>query len=380
MTNHTPKKTLWTFVLYIIILSATTLHAHQPGTSSLILKLSEGGLVSGEYHVSEVDYQTLSFQLEDRFKRTHDTPFVANLHGAEALAWMSLASDGNPVTFATTEIKRVQTEDGPDIIVPFSFDPAGGKEITVTFSSFFEFDPRHKVVGSLEREGDTKVGLISLDDSSWTVGLETPSALNQFLIFTWEGVWHIWIGIDHIIFLIALLLPAVLKFTEGKYRPVDSFREGFFNVLKVVTAFTIAHSVTLSLAALQIVTLPSKWVESVIALSVVLAALNNIFPIVKDRAWMVAFGFGLIHGFGFANVLADLSLPTGTLAIALLSFNVGVEIGQLAIVMVFFPIAFYLRSHSLYQPIKLKFGSAVIALIATLWIVDRVFELEFMPF
>lgn len=367
-------------MLLCALIFGSTAQAHQPGTSSLILKLTESGELTGEYHVSEVDYQTLSFQLEDRFKRINSAPFQSQIHGAEALAWMTITSNGETIEVSTEPKKRVQTEDGPDAIVPFTIGAFNGEEITITFTSFFEFDPKHKVVTSLERVGDTKVGLISLDDTSWTVGLRTPSAWSQFLIFTWEGVWHIWIGIDHILFLIALLLPAVLKFTEGKFRPVDSFREGFFNVLKVVTAFTIAHSVTLSIAALHIVTLPSKWVESVIALSVVLAALNNIIPIVKDRAWVVAFGFGLIHGFGFANVLADLSLPTGTLAIALLSFNIGVEIGQLAIVMIFFPIAFYLRAHSLYQPIKLKLGSAVIAIIATLWIVDRVFELEFMPF
>lgn len=363
-------------------LAVPTLQGHQPGTSSLILKLEDSGTITGEYHVSEVDYETLSYQLEDKFKRTNTTAFIPSEHGAGALAWMTITDNGAPVSFSTSDVQKVLTEDGPDAVVPFVLEPLTSEEITVTFTSFFEFDPKHKVVTSLERTEtkDTKVGLISLEDQSWTVGLKTPSAWNQFLIFTWEGVWHIWIGIDHILFLIALLLPAVLKFTEGKYRPVDSFKEGFFNVLKVVTAFTIAHSVTLSLAALQIVTLPSKWVESVIALSVVLAALNNIIPVVKDRAWIVAFGFGLIHGFGFANVLADLSLPTGTLVIALFSFNVGVEIGQLAIVLVFFPIAFYLRAHSLYQPIKLKLGSAVIAIIATLWIIDRVFEIGFMPF
>jgi hypothetical protein len=162
---------------------------------------------------------------------------------------------------------------------------------------------------------------------------------------------------------------------------VPAFQDAFITVVKVVTAFTIAHSITLSLAALEMVSLPSKMVESVIAISVALAALNNIFPVVKvERLWYVAFGFGLIHGFGFANVLADLELPRSVLAIALLSFNIGVELGQIVIVAVFFPVIFLMRNHSLYLPVKLKLGSALIALVACSWTVDRVFELEWMPF
>ena len=101
-----------------------------------------------------------------------------------------------------------------------------------------------------------------------------------------------------------------------------------------MTAFTLAHSITLSLAALSIVALPSRWVESGIALSVVLAALNNLFPVVANGRWIAAFGFGLLHGFGFAGALQDLGLPTGSLALSLAGFNLGVEAGQLAIVVV----------------------------------------------
>ena len=116
------------------------------------------------------------------------------------------------------------------------------------------------------------------------------------------------------------------------WRSALSFRDAFIDVAKVVTAFTLAHSITLTLAALSIVVLPSRLVESGIALSVVLAALNNLFPVVADGRWMAAFGFGLLHGFGFAGALHDLGLPTGSLALSLAGFNLGVEVGQLAIV------------------------------------------------
>ena len=101
-------------------------------------------------------------------------------------------------------------------------------------------------------------------------------------------------------------------------------------MLKVVTAFTLAHSITLSLAALQVISLPSRLVESTIALSVVVAALNNLRGTIERRRWVMAFVFGLIHGFGFASVLADLGLPQGALVLALVGFNLGVELGQMA--------------------------------------------------
>ena len=114
-------------------------------------------------------------------------------------------------------------------------------------------------------------------------------------------------------------------------------------MFKVVTAFTVAHSITLSLAALGVISLPSRLVESAIAASVVLAALNNVCPVVYGGRWIIAFCFGLIHGFGFASVLTDLGLPQDSLLLALVAFNLGVELGQLAIVAVFLPIAYALR-------------------------------------
>ena len=146
-------------------------------------------------------------------------------------------------------------------------------------------------------------------------------------------------------------------------------------MLKVVTAFTLAHSITLSLAALGLISLPSRLVESAIAASVIFAALSNLRGAVELKRWVMAFVFGLIHGFGFASVLADLGLPQNALVLALVGFNVGVEIGQLAIVAVFLPLAFLLRRTRFYQVAVLKGGSLIVALLATWWLVQRAFAL-----
>lgn len=224
--------------------------------------------------------------------------------------------------------------------------------------------------------------------------------------FVWQGVLHIWIGIDHILFIVALLLPAVLmtasKATgdrsgdsesasteEGsgdesrlglsdhrRWVPVPGFRQAFYNIVRIVTIFTVAHSITLSLAALGWVQLPSRLIESVIAASIVLVAWNTIAQKFQDKNWIVIFGFGLFHGMGFASVMSDLPFRMIHLVKVLVGFNVGVELGQLAIVACVFPVLFLLRRTKFYVPVVLKGGSLVIGAIATYWFIERAFALS----
>jgi hypothetical protein len=129
-----------------------------------------------------------------------------------------------------------------------------------------------------------------------------------------------------------------------------------------------------------VVSLPSRAVEATIAASVVVAALNNVFPVFTKRLWAVAFVFGLIHGFGFASVLADLGLPRDALALTLVGFNLGVEAGQLAIVALFLPLAYALRRTVLYRQGVRIGGSLLIALLAGIWFAERAFNLKLLPF
>ncbi len=152
-----------------------------------------------------------------------------------------------------------------------------------------------------------------------------------------------------------------------------SLGEALREVVKLVTAFTIAHSITLGLAAAGVVALPARLVETAIAASLVLAALNNLWPLITRRVWLVAFGFGLIHGFGFASVLGDLGLPRHALLPALLGFNLGVEAGQLLIVLAIMPAAFWLRQSWLYERVALQLGSLAIGALASLWLIERAF-------
>jgi hypothetical protein len=141
----------------------------------------------------------------------------------------------------------------------------------------------------------------------------------------------------------------------------------------IVTAFTVAHSVTLSLAALGWVTPASRWVEAAIAASVLLAALNNIWPIVTRRLWLASFGFGLIHGFGFAGALSELGLPRGARLVSLLGFNLGVEAGQLCLVIVILPVLYLAGRRPWYRRAAMPALSFAIAGLAGWWLYQRVF-------
>jgi hypothetical protein len=208
------------------------------------------------------------------------------------------------------------------------------------------------------------------------------AALSRFGGFVAEGVHHILIGADHVIFLLTLLLPLVRQRRPG----VPALARGpgaaalapvLKEVLKVVTAFTVAHSITLALAVLGVVAPPSRWVESLIAASVLLAALNNLWPVVPHR-WGLTFAFGLVHGFGFAGAMQGLALDGGSLVAPLLGFNLGVEIGQALIVAAVLPLAWALRHGRFYSRAVLGGGSLAAAAVAGVWLVERAFEVTLL--
>ena len=300
---------------------------------------------------------------------------------AYALARLSVAADRAPCRVTVGEQLVDRHTDGAYSVLPLRVTCAAPpSEIELGYRLFADIDPQHRGLLRLQAGGGTRTAVLGPQAPTQRFTLAQPSRWRQFVAYGAEGVWHIWIGFDHILFLLSLLLPAVLQWRKPAWVPVQRFAPALIDVLKIVTAFTVAHSITLSLATLGVVGLPSRAVESAIAASVVLAALNNVWPLFQRRRWMVAFAFGLIHGFGFASVLADLGLPQGALLLALVGFNLGVEAGQLAIVALFLPLAYGLRTTGLYQRLILVGGSLLIAALAALWFAERAFNLKLLPF
>lgn len=193
----------------------------------------------------------------------------------------------------------------------------------------------------------------------------------------WQsGIEHILSGYDHLLFLLCLILPAVLRRRDECWLPVQRLREALLPILGIVSAFTLAHSVTLGLAALGWVRIAPAVIEPLIAFSIVIAALDNLRPFLSRLLWnaprwSIAFAFGLIHGFGFADALAELELPPAEFAWALLRFNLGLECGQLVVVGGAVALLYGLRRWTAYPRWVLGLGSSLAAVLGSFWMVQR---------
>jgi hypothetical protein len=197
--------------------------------------------------------------------------------------------------------------------------------------------------------------------------------------FLREGIHHILTGYDHVLFLMCLLLPSVMRRTPSGWQPVQRLAQAVLPVLAIVTAFTLAHSITLALAALKLASLPPWFIEPAIAATIVLAALDNVRPIFRGPRALVTFAFGLIHGFGFAGVLAELNLPPVRFAWALLQFNLGLELGQIAIVTGATALLFLLRERPRYPAWVIRGGSLAAMSVGALWFIERTTNLSLLP-
>lgn len=245
--------------------------------------------------------------------------------------------------------------------------------LIVKYTGIFDIDTDHKLVISVKglKDASSNIsGLIDHTNQSTEFSSEQSGILTTFSTFVYQGIVHILIGTDHILFIIVLLLTCALYRENREWRAKSSFVDIAKSAAWIVTAFTLAHSITLTAAALGWVVPSSRWVEFGIALSVLFTALNNIWPIIARLGW-ITFAFGLLHGMGFASVLAELGLAKEHKLLSIVSFNLGVELGQLAILALVIPLLFLVRKQSWYQHYGVNFGSFAIAAVAVSWCVER---------
>ncbi|MEM7217572.1 MAG: HupE/UreJ family protein [Pseudomonadota bacterium] len=208
---------------------------------------------------------------------------------------------------------------------------------------------------------------LSVQPGSFLTGLRGMIAL---------GMDHIATGIDHILFLLTLLLPAVMVRRDGRWQGAESVREPLWRILGIVTAFTVAHSITLSLAMLGVIELPGRLVESIIAASIAVTALHILWPRFGIQSYWIVILFGLFHGFGFAGFLGDMRIPDRYLGWSLFGFNVGVEAGQLVIVAVLVPALLLLRRSTLYARYVMPLAALLLIFVATYWFIERAFDVD----
>lgn len=367
MTRH------W-FWLVALLFIANNAWAHKPSDSYLHIELRPNEL-AGRWDIAVRDLEhAIGIDANDDGEITWGE-LKAQQPAIESYAFsrLKIARGGSDCALRSQNFLLDRHSDGTYAVLMFTARCASSaKVLSVDYRLLFDVDPQHKGLATVKHNDQTSTFIFEANKPLQTLDFESASAWREFGRFVYQGAWHIWLGLDHVLFLLALLLPSVLRRENNTWQAADNVRSVVIDVLKIVTAFTIAHSITLSLAALGVVEVPSRLVESLIAASVILAALNNIFPFFFQHRTKIAFGFGLLHGFGFASVLADLGLTEATLVRSLLGFNLGVELGQVLIVAILLPIAYRLRTTPFYQRGVLGAGSLLIGLLATVWLMQRI--------
>jgi hypothetical protein len=367
----------------LLAIIAAGVSAHKASDSYLTIHLAESGSLSGHWDIALRDLEE-AVGLDADGDGNVTWGEVRARHGdiaRYALSRLALGGDGRACTLAAGAQQIDDHTDGAYTVIPLTGHcPERTARLTVDYRLLFDIDPQHRGLLRLEAGGRNLTSVLGPDAGAQHFVVGETSLWRSLAEFVREGIFHIWTGFDHLLFLVALLLPAVLVRRDGRWQPAPNVRKVIWTVAGIVSAFTLAHSLTLALAVLGLVTPPSRWVESLIAVSVIAAALDNLFPFIPGPRWAMAFFFGLIHGFGFASVLIDLNLPTDTLAVSLVGFNLGVEIGQLAVVAALLPLAYFARRTAAYPRRVVWLGSFLIAIVASGWLVDRVLDLKWMPF
>lgn len=367
------KRVLAFLAFWMVLSIATFASAHKPSDSYLILAKTATG-ATGRWDIALRDLEAVVGLDQNHDRRVDWGELKGRLPVITAYAAGRLSARANgarcPIVLEPQGV--ISHSDGKYVALGVALScPGDAADITLRYDLLFDIDAQHRGVLRYSDGSNMQPLVFSKARRELTLSHVAP----RFSAIVRLGVEHILSGYDHLLFLTALLLPSVLRRREGKWLPAADFRSVLLDVLRTVTAFTVAHSLTLALSAAHWVVLPSRFVESAIAASIVLAALNNLFPVLDaDRS--LAFGLGLLHGFGFAAVLEDVGLAGRSFVRTLFGFNLGVEIGQMAVVIALLPVLHLLRRSRHYPRWGLPIASIVVMLVASLWLVERAFDLK----
>ena len=328
-------------VMVFIFLFSINLSAHDLGVSAISLEIKDGKLVAYS------NYARADFDAVIKFNNAED--FKAFTKKAVAVE-----IDGKALEVLDND---VSSDNADGLNLRHSFGEVSGKKIKITSFLPSKISSNHiQILKLIRNDKEVSRQFLTGDDNSYEFDLndlQTPTSFGQFLTL---GIKHITFGFDHLLFLLALLL-VVTRFSE---------------IAKIVTFFTIAHSITLSLVALNIISVPSFLVEPIIAVSIIYVGLENIFKTEQKKRWLIAYIFGLVHGLGFASVLQEIGIGEGISAVMpLLSFNLGVEIGQFAIILLVLPILWKLNKYTFYKQKFVPICSVLIAIAGLYWLIER---------
>jgi len=346
---------------------------NQLSTAYIIANVDPTGRIQGEWQLGLTDLELvlgldtdLNGQLTwgEVTQRRNDIAIYLSEH-------LTLKRGGSACATQFAGLERLEDHaDSVFAVTDFSAQCPLAGIFTVDYSAIFAKDDSHEVVVNISDDANTQSFVLDSTQRQIDVDLTDGSRWVTFKEFVYQGIIHIWIGTDHILFLLALLLPCVLLRQGGQWQRNPQLKNVLSTTVWIISAFTLAHSITLTATALGWIIPSSRWVEFGIAISVLFAALNNVKPIILRLGWLT-FAFGLLHGMGFAGVLGELGLPGDQKLLSILAFNLGVEIGQLAIVLVALPLLILLAKTALYRRWVMPGVSIGIALVALNWAIER---------
>jgi len=367
---------LLTQALFLLCVCGSAL-AHQTGNSYLTVSEADGRLQL------EIDFivRDLGNLLQTPGQPNEPPPAPDKLLSLQApittaiqkSLTITVDEQAIPLEFLTQSV--VLHNDGLYVRQRFSGSnlPADAKFIVVRYEFFTQNDKLGRAFFKLVMRNDEISSVFDQTSSIQRFALGETKRWSTIGLFTKEGAKHIWEGADHLLFLLTLLLPGLMLIKPANTVITTDRRVAEKFALKVITAFTLAHSITLACSVLGWVSLPDRFIESMIALSIMVSAALNLQNRFTFSHWKLAFVFGLIHGMGFANGLKELGLSSMYFLETLFAFNLGVELGQLsAVVLVALPVVFWVKSHEAKATL-LRWGSGAVFLMALFWLVQRLF-------
>lgn len=378
------KALVVTLFLSLLVMNASVVNAHELSSGYLTLSAGEENTYSGELLLKPDDIgQVAGLDTNGNGALTwgeiHQNQPLLQSYIAKVL---SIKVDDTPCKISLS-MPNIRSVSGDSYLVsPIQVMCESAGTLGIHYDGIFEHSPTHKLLVNVNLAGQSGVSsqsstektsvtsVLDFDNRSVTYDAVTTSLTALFISLVYEGVWHIFIGIDHILFLVATLLTVNLVREKKQWQKEPSASRVVKHTVILVSAFTLAHSITLTATALNFIALDSRLVELGIAISVLLTALNNIYPLIV-RLGIITFAFGLLHGMGFASVFADLNAQSNNLVLSVAAFNIGVEVGQLAIVAVLLPLLLWLRHYTFYAKTLMPLLSSVIAIIAINWTIQR---------
>ena len=368
------KRIFLAMVLCVAALGAgRPVFAHSTSTSFLLLELPKAAgpvVVRWDLAIQDIMWSVLIDQNYDGVVTWQEVEDSRRYIDPGVLGQISLQRGGAPCALRIKDVALASRAEQNYLSVALLAECQKPGLLAVGGFLFLSGDASQRVLLSATRGAQKLTGVISANSPAWNEPAQ-PSAWASFVRFIREGVWHVALGYDHVAFVLLLLLPSVLRPVDGKWQGATQLSQVAREIFTIITAFTVAHSTTLALAVTGTVHLPAQPIEVAIAASIAVAGGINLLPHLSNLRLPLAFGFGFVHGFGFANALREIDAGGTSLLPLLAGFNIGVELAQLGIVATVLPLIYLARGTRWYATGVMPLGSCALGAAGLVWLYQR---------